>query len=73
MLWTSYDSPIELRQELEEIISLLSTNDYSKIHDLYVHFLPSSTFQEHSMSNGWSKEYLKLSSKFDKLYHRLKK
>jgi len=35
-------------------------------------FAPTGTFQEHSISNGWSNEYLALAEKFDKIYDALK-
>jgi hypothetical protein len=34
-------------------------------------FLPTSTYQEISISNGWGDNYIKLSSEFDKLYEKL--
>lgn len=35
-------------------------------------FTPISTIQEISMTNGWSNEYIKLSSNFDKEITKIK-
>lgn len=73
MLWTRYGSPHELRKELTAIVEQLVSNDYSSLESLNIHFAPTSTFQEHSISNGWETEYITLSTKFDSLYNKLKK
>jgi hypothetical protein len=37
-----------------------------------VEFLPTSTYQELAMSNGWSEEYLQIAEKLDSIYKRIK-
>ena len=68
IIWTGYNSAKELRDELESYIEQLKSGDTSSIEELHTHFLPTSTFQEHSISNGWADEYIRLSEKFDSLY-----
>ena len=72
LLWTSYETAKELRDELNVCIEQLSKGDISCLENLNMHFLPTSTFQEHSLQNGWSKEYLELSESFDRIYTKIK-
>lgn len=73
MIWTSCEDSKQLKKELQLYKNQLVNNDLSSLDNLYILFLPTSDLQEHSMSNGWSDEYLKLSSKFDSLYKSLKR
>ena len=63
--WSSL-TPKEVVKNLEIQIGKLERNEKIDRHLLEVEFAPTSTIQEISMANGWSDEYLKLSSKFDK-------
>ena len=73
LLWTSYETAKELRDELDVCIEQLGKGDISCLENLNMHFLVTSTFQEHSLQNGWSKEYLELAKRFDIIYARIKK
>ncbi len=73
MLWTSYESAKEVRDELDDFLEQLKKDDISCLEDLNLHFLPTSTFQEHSLQNNWTKEYMKLSDQFDRIYSKMKK
>ena len=73
MLWTSYETAKELRDELDLCIEQLEKGDKSCLGNLDLHFLPASTFQEHSLQNDWTKEYKKLAEKFDSIYTKMKK
>ena len=73
LLWTSYETAKELRDELDTCIEQLGKGDKSCLENLNMHFLPASTFQEHSLQNDWTNEYMKLSEKFDSIYTRMKK
>jgi hypothetical protein len=68
MVWTHYDTPKELRDELESYTQGLRNGDMSSLEKIKVLFLPTATLQEHSISNGWPDEYLALAEKFDNLY-----
>lgn len=51
----------------------LQQNDIKVLEEINLHFLPTSTFQEHSMANGWTENHHILAERFDKLYNLLKK
>lgn len=72
LLWTSYDIAKELRDELDTYIEQLKQEDKTCLKMLNIHFAPTSTFQEHSLMNGWTKEYMKVSKKFDSIYAKMK-
>jgi len=72
LLWTSYETAKELRDELDVYMEQLSKGDKSCLENLNMHFLPTSTFQEHSLQNDWTNEYMKLSEKFDSIYIKMK-
>lgn len=72
LMWTSFEDAQELREEIDDLILRLQTEDQNVIRDIYTHFLPTSTFQEHSMQNGWSKRYMQLAEQFDKIYESIK-
>jgi hypothetical protein len=65
LLWTSYDNAKEVRDELDGHIEQLNQGDKSCLEKLDIHFSPTSTFQEHSIQNGWTKEYMELANRFD--------
>ena len=71
-LWTSYENAEELNSEINSLITRLEQQDLKAISDAYVYFLPTSTFQEHSLMNSWVDNYMKLAEKFDKIYGRNK-
>jgi hypothetical protein len=67
-LWTAYENAEELNTELDSIILRLELNESKAISDVYKHFLPTSTFHEHSLMNNWLEKYMKLAEKFDDIY-----
>mgnify|MGYP001182230849 CR=1 FL=1 len=70
--WTSFTTAEELRKEIDHFIFQLDEGNKGVLDDVYVHFLPSSTFQEHAMQNDWTEEYMKLAERFDKIYASLR-
>ncbi len=68
LMWTSFETADELRKEIDKLVLRLNSNDKNVLKDIYVHFLPTYTFQEHSMQNGWSEEYMKFAEQFDRIY-----
>jgi len=72
MGWTSYDSANKLRNELDTYVQELQTGDTICIEKLQMLFLPTATLQEHSISNGWSDDYMLLSESFNRLYAKEK-
>ena len=68
VVWTRFDTPAALRAELEGYIEQLKGENTSCLKQIDLHFGPTSTFQEHAISNGWGEEYLQLAAAFDKAY-----
>lgn len=66
--WTTFTNAAVLRLEIDKHVKLLTEGNMHSIAELNLHFLPTSTFQEHSISNGWGDEYLQLANKFDRIY-----
>ncbi|HLP37943.1 hypothetical protein [Lacibacter sp.] len=72
VVWAGYDTAKELREEIQLYINELSVGNLQSLKAIDRHFAPTSTLQEHSISNGWSDEYLRLAEKFDAIYSSLK-
>lgn len=72
LMWTSYETAEELRTEIDQCIEGLGRNDKEILNNITYHFAPASTFQEHSLQNGWSDDYQKLAERFDELFKQLK-
>lgn len=67
-LWAGYAEAsdiAELKSELSNIIEELRNNKLTGLSQLKNYFVPTSVFQELSLSNGWSSAYLKLAEEFD--------
>ena len=73
VLMSSFNTNKEVIDCIDNHINKLSNYDTSAIEELIVLFLPTSDFQEISISNGWSEEYLELSKEFDSLIRLIKK
>ena len=73
IVWTGYNSAEELRAELDMFTAQLKQGDLSSLQELHIHFLPTSALQEHSISNGWMDEYIRLAEKFDTLFASIKR
>ena len=72
VLYTHYESKEEIDDELKSHIMLLHKEDLSKMNTLILLFSPTSDLQELAISNGWSKQYLEISSQFDKIINKIK-
>ena len=73
MLWTSYETAAELKAELEKYVTALKAGKTNCLDNINKHFLPTSTFQEHSLMNYWTEEYMKSANEFDRIYTAIKK
>lgn len=71
--WSSYDDPQEIRDELDEYISQLTNGNEEVLDTLNLLFAPTSTFQELSIANNWSDEYLVMAEEFDKIFEKIRK
>jgi len=68
IIWTSYESPLELRNEIDRCVYHLQQNNKKILEEINFHFAPTGIFQELSMTNGSSGKYHILTEHFDKLY-----
>ena len=69
---STFNTNKDVINNIDNHIARLSESDISNINELIVLFLPTSDFQEISISNAWSDEYLKIANRFDKLIKLIK-
>ena len=67
-IWAGFDNIEELTNELSENIEKLEFCDFETLEKLKGDFLPTCTYQELSLPNGWGDEYIGFASEFDNLY-----
>lgn len=72
-VWAGFDNADKFLKELNKDIEKIENCDYQTLEKVHIEFLPTCTYQELSMSNGWSDKYLELSIDFDKIYERMTK
>ena len=72
LICTSFYTPLELRNEIDRFIFELQPANKVIPEEILSHFSPGSTFDGHSMANGWSEEYSILAERFHKTYNLLK-
>ncbi|WP_313805662.1 hypothetical protein [Flavobacterium sp.] len=68
VVWTGFDKPEILITKINLDIEKIEFCDYETLEKVKVDFLPTCTYQELSLSNGWAEEYLEIASKFDLQY-----
>ncbi|MGG9962381.1 hypothetical protein [Ferruginibacter sp. SUN106] len=71
-IWTYYETPEQMRSEIDKYILELEKGSTMFLDKIYMHFAPTAAYQEHSIANGWSDEYLELAGRFDKIYEVIK-
>lgn len=71
LTYSSYNTAKELRNELNVYIDELCKGDKTSLLKLNILFSPTGLFQEHSLMNYWSEEYLILAKKFDSIYTKM--
>jgi hypothetical protein len=72
-IWAGFDSAELFLKELSQDIEKIRCCDFTTLEKVNIDFAVTSTYQELSISNGWSDEYLKLAEKFDRVYEEIKK
>lgn len=72
-VWAGYDNGKEFLIDLNTDIEKMSFCDFETLDKINMEFAPTSTYQEISLSNGWSEDFLKLAEQFDILYNVIKK
>ncbi|MEW5677222.1 hypothetical protein ABGT15_12985 [Flavobacterium enshiense] len=73
IVWTRFDNPETLKAKIIHDIEKIELCDYETLEKVKEEFLPTCTYQELSISNGWGDEYLEIASKFDSLYSKINK
>lgn len=69
-VWTSFDTGVDLRAEVERIESSLSDGSASAEEQLALLFAPTGALQEVAMRSGFHDEYLRLANRHDKFATR---
>lgn len=73
IVWTSYSSIREFQEDIDNCLKSLENGNLDALDTLKLHFLPTATFQELSISNGWADEFLLLAERFDEAYAYIKR
>lgn len=73
MLYTYWQDPQEAIEEINDCIQKLQIGDITILKSIDMLFIATGPFQELSMQNGWSKEYLKVAAQFDRASESLKR
>ena len=67
-VWQStINNTYEAQECLDKLKNKINSDNRSVIEDLLILFAPTGSLQEISISSGWSDEYMKLASRFDKI------
>lgn len=72
-IWVGFDFVELFLKELSQDIEKIRCCDFTTLEKVNIEFAVTSTYQELSISNGWSDDYLKLAEKFDRVYEEIKK
>jgi hypothetical protein len=67
-VWAGFDNADKFLEELNQDIEKIENCNFETLEKVHIEFLPTCTYQELSMSNGWSDKYLELSTEFDRIY-----
>lgn len=67
-VWAGYDNAADFLTDLGQDIAKLEYCDFKTLDKVRVEFMPTCTYQEIAISNGWGDAYLKLGEDFDRLY-----
>ncbi len=70
-VWAGFDDANEFLKELDQDIARIESCCYETLEKVHVEFMATGTYQELSISNGWSDNYIQLANTFDKLYTKL--
>ena len=73
VLWTHFNDTKSFIEDIESDIEAIENCDRKTLEKIKINFLPTSTYQEISLSNYWGDEFLKIASNFDSIYDCLTK
>lgn len=71
VLWTHFNDTKSFIEDIESDIKAIENCDRKTLEKIKINFLPTSTYQEISLSNNWGDEFLKMASEFDSIYDSL--
>ncbi|HTM66934.1 MAG TPA: hypothetical protein VL093_11470 [Flavipsychrobacter sp.] len=66
--WNERRSIDEVIEQLNREVMALEGGDVNMLQLFNLYFAPTGFFQELAMANGWSDDYMQLSTKWDELY-----
>lgn len=73
LAWTRYRNVNEVTEMLDQFDERIQKHDTAALDELALLFAPTAPFQEISISNGWSEEFLNIAKLFDRTFIDLKK
>ncbi|MBE9584992.1 hypothetical protein IM792_11080 [Mucilaginibacter sp. JRF] len=71
IIYTHFEEADDLIKHITKLIGKLKAFDYDPLDTVNIDFAPTGLYQELSMQNNWSDEYLRMAREFDKIYDRL--
>jgi hypothetical protein len=71
-VYTYYETPGDMRKEIDKYVQELKNGRTILLDEMYMHFLPTAAYQEHSMADDWTIAYHNLAERFDKVYIAIK-
>lgn len=72
LVYSGFSDFKELQNTIDSTLIEIIEGDTDKLSVFEGYLAPTAAFQEISMANGWSDEYMHLSQRFDQLYLRIK-
>ena len=73
VVWAGYNGVTQLQTDIDKDLEKLLNGDLNILDAFKQRFMPTATFQEISLSNGWEDEFIELADNFDKLYDSINK
>lgn len=71
--WSGFENVEVLLKELDSYQNQIELLDFETLDKIMIEFLPTGTFQELAITNGWHDDYLRIAEQLDTLYNRIKK
>ncbi len=74
VLWTGYKNSADLQLEIDKELDALEKGDIKILDNFKNRFkhIPTSTFQEVALYNGWGNEFIVMAKDFDELYQKIR-
>lgn len=66
--WAGFDSAELLMKDIECDLKQLELLDFETLEKVKLDFLPTSTYQELALTNGWISDYMMQAEEFDVMY-----